>query len=90
MNRNNKTSSITEAAMIAGILVIIAFLSSFISMATLFYPTPAIILAKRRGIYRTFTISSRYYNFNSFGSYHGFYVLHTVYTFFFGIGIWGI
>ena len=50
MNRNNKTSSITEAAMIAGILVIIAFLSSFISMATLFYPTPAIILAKRRGI----------------------------------------
>ena len=50
MNRNNKTSSITEAAMIAGILVIIASLSSFISIATLFYPTPAIILAKRKGI----------------------------------------
>lgn len=50
MNRNNKTSSITEAAMIAGILVIIALLSSFASIATLFYPTPAIILAKRKGI----------------------------------------
>lgn len=50
MNRNNNTSNITEAAMITGILVIVAFLSSFISIATLFYPTPAIILAKRRGI----------------------------------------
>ncbi len=50
MNRNNKTSSITESAMITGILVIIAFLSSFISITMFFYPTPAIILAKRKGI----------------------------------------
>lgn len=50
MNRNNKTSSITEAAMITGILVVIAFLSSFISITMFFYPTPVIILAKRRGI----------------------------------------
>lgn len=50
MNRNNKTSSITEAAMITGILVIMAFLSSFIFIITFFYPIPAIILAKRRGI----------------------------------------
>lgn len=50
MNRNNKTSNITESAMIAAILVIIAFLSSFISIVMFFYPTPAIILAKRRGI----------------------------------------
>lgn len=50
MNRNNKTSSITESAMITGILVIIALLSSFISITMFFYPTPAIILAKRKGI----------------------------------------
>jgi len=50
MNRNNKTSSITEAAMITGILVIMAFLSSFIFIITFFYPIPAIILAKRKGI----------------------------------------
>lgn len=50
MNRNNKTSSITEAAMITGILVVIAFISSFISITMFFYPTPAIILAKRKGI----------------------------------------
>ncbi len=50
MNRNNKTSSITESAMITGILVIIAFLSSFISITMFFYPTPVIILAKRKGI----------------------------------------
>lgn len=50
MNRNNKTSHLTEAAMITGILVIIAFLSSFVSIVMFFYPTPAIILAKRRGI----------------------------------------
>lgn len=50
MNRNTKTSNLTEAAMITGILVIIAFLSSFISIVMFFYPTPAIILAKRRGI----------------------------------------
>lgn len=50
MNRNYKTSSLTESAMITGILVIIAYLSSFISILMFFYPTPAIILAKRKGI----------------------------------------
>lgn len=50
MNRNNKTSNITESAMITGILVVIAFLSSFFSIVMFFYPTPVIILAKRRGI----------------------------------------
>lgn len=51
MNRNIKTSSMTEAAMISGILVIFAFISSFlISLLMFFYPVPAIILAKRRGL----------------------------------------
>jgi len=50
MNRNFKTSSITESAMITGILVIIAYLSSFFSIIMFFYPTPAIILAKRKGL----------------------------------------
>lgn len=50
MNRNLKTSSITESAMITGILVIIAYLSSFVSILMFFYPTPAIILGKRKGI----------------------------------------
>ncbi len=50
MNRNYKTSSLTESAMITGILVVIAYLSSFISLLMFFYPTPAIILAKRKGI----------------------------------------
>lgn len=50
MNRNYKTSSLTESAMITGILVVIAYLSSFISILMFFYPTPAIILAKRKGI----------------------------------------
>jgi uncharacterized protein YybS (DUF2232 family) len=50
MNRNYKTSSLTESAMITGILVIIAYLSSFISILMFFFPTPAIILAKRKGI----------------------------------------
>lgn len=50
MNRNNNTSKLTEASMITGILVIIAFIAQFISVAMFFYPTPAIILAKRRGI----------------------------------------
>ena len=50
MNRNNKTSNITESAMITGILVVIAFLSSFFSIVMFFYPTPVIILAKRKGI----------------------------------------
>ena len=50
MNRNTKTSNITEAAMITGILVIIAYLSSFLTITMFFYPTPSIILGKRRGI----------------------------------------
>lgn len=50
MNRNLKTSSITESAMITGILVIIAYLSSFITILMFFYPTPAIILGKRKGL----------------------------------------
>lgn len=49
MNRNIKTSSITEAAMITGILVIIAYLSSFFTIIMFFYPVPAIILGKRKG-----------------------------------------
>lgn len=50
MNRNYNTSGVTESAMITGILVIIAYLSSFFSVAMFFYPTPAIILAKRKGL----------------------------------------
>lgn len=51
MNRNIKTSSITEAAMISGILVIFAYISSFLfSLLMFFYPVPAIILAKRKGL----------------------------------------
>ena len=50
MNRNLKTSNITESAMITGILVIIAYLSSFITLLMFFYPTPAIILGKRKGL----------------------------------------
>jgi uncharacterized protein YybS (DUF2232 family) len=51
MNRNIKTSSMTEAAMISGILVIFAYISSFlIPLLIFFYPVPAIILAKRRGV----------------------------------------
>lgn len=51
MNRNVKTSSMTEAAMISGILVLFAYISTFlISLLMFFYPVPAIILAKRRGV----------------------------------------
>lgn len=50
MNRNYKTSSLTEAAMITGILVIIAYISNFMTLAMFFYPTPAIVLAKRKGL----------------------------------------
>ncbi len=50
MNRNLKTSNITESAMITGILVIIAYLSSFITLLMFFYPAPVIILGKRRGL----------------------------------------
>ena len=49
MNRNLKTSNITESAMITGILVIIAYLSSFITLLMFFYPAPAIILGRRKG-----------------------------------------
>lgn len=51
MNRNLKTSSMTEAALISGILVIFACISSFLFSPLMFiYPIPAIILAKRRGL----------------------------------------
>lgn len=40
MNRNPKTSNITEAAMITGMLVIIAYLSSFITIVMFFIPLP--------------------------------------------------
>jgi len=51
MNRNIKISSMKEAAITSGILVIFAYISSFlISMLMFFYPIPAIILAKRRGL----------------------------------------
>jgi len=51
MNRNLKTSSMTEAAMISGILVIFAYISSVLfSGLMFFYPLPAIILAKRKGL----------------------------------------
>lgn len=50
MNRNNNTSNITESAMVTGILIITALISSIVPIARFFYPTPAVILAKRRGI----------------------------------------
>jgi len=51
MNRNIKTSSLTEAAMISGILVLFAYISTFlIPFLMFFYPLPAIILAKRKGL----------------------------------------
>lgn len=51
MNRNFKTSSMTEAAMITGILVIFAYLTWFLLPSLMFfYPIPAIILAKRKGL----------------------------------------
>lgn len=51
MNRNIKTASMTEAAMISGILVIFAYISTFlVSLLMFFYPIPVIILAKRRGM----------------------------------------
>lgn len=50
-NRNLKTSSLTEAAMITGILVIIAYISEFLfPFLTFFYSMPAIILSKRKGL----------------------------------------
>lgn len=51
MNRNFKTSSMTEAALISGILVIFAYISTFLfTFLMFFYPLPAIILAKRKGL----------------------------------------
>lgn len=51
MNRKFKTSSMTEAAMISGILVIFAYISTFLFSGLVFlYPLPAIILAKRKGL----------------------------------------
>lgn len=50
MNRNTKTSSLTEAAMICGILVILAMLSTYIfPFIDFFFPVPALIFSKRRG-----------------------------------------
>ncbi len=50
-NRNLKTSSLTEAAMMTGILVIIAYVSQFLlSFLMFFYSMPAVILSKRKGL----------------------------------------
>jgi uncharacterized protein YybS (DUF2232 family) len=50
MNRNTKTSSLTEAAMICGILVIMALLSTYIfPFIDFFFPVPAIIFSRRKG-----------------------------------------
>ena len=50
MNKNFKTSSITEAAMIAGILVVMALLSYYIlPFLEFLFPVPAIVLSKRKG-----------------------------------------
>ena len=50
MNRNTKTSSLTEAAMICGILVIMSMLSAYIfPFIDFLFPIPAIIFSKRRG-----------------------------------------
>lgn len=50
MNRNTKTSSLTEAAMICGILVIMAMLSTYIfPFIDFFFPVPALIFSRRRG-----------------------------------------
>ncbi|MDF2677353.1 MAG: conserved rane protein of unknown function [Bacillota bacterium] len=59
-NRNLKTSSLTEAAMMTGILVIIAFISQFLlSFLMFFYSMPAIILSKRKGLkYGTMSLIS--------------------------------
>lgn len=50
MDKNIKTSSLTEAAFITGILVIFSLIGTFIFSVTDFiYPIPIIILAKRKG-----------------------------------------
>ena len=50
MRRNTKTSSLTEAAMISGILVLMSMVSFYIfPFIDFLFPLPAIILGKRRG-----------------------------------------
>lgn len=50
MNRNTKTSSLTEAAMICGVLVIMAMLSTYIfPFIDFLFPVPALIFSRRRG-----------------------------------------
>ncbi len=48
MNRNFKTSSITESAMITGILVILAISVKLFSLVMFFYPTPQLFWLKGR------------------------------------------
>ena len=50
MSRNTKTSSLTEAAMICGILVLMSMVSFYVlPFIDFLFPIPAIILGKRRG-----------------------------------------
>ncbi len=50
MSRNTKTSSLTEAAMICGILVVMSMISFYIfPFIDFLFPVPVIILSKRRG-----------------------------------------
>lgn len=50
MNRNSNTQSLTEAAMISGILVIFSLISFYVfPFIDFLYPVPAILLGKRRG-----------------------------------------
>ena len=50
MSRNTKTSSLTEAAMICGMLVLMSMVSIYVfPFIDFLFPLPAIILGKRRG-----------------------------------------
>lgn len=50
MSRNTKTSSLTEAAMICGILILMSMVSFYVlPFIDFLFPVPAIILSKRRG-----------------------------------------
>lgn len=50
MSRNTKTSSLTEAAMICGMLVLMSMVSFYVfPFIDFLFPLPAIILGKRRG-----------------------------------------
>lgn len=50
MNRNTRTSSLTEAAMVCGILVVMGMFSTYIfPFIDFFFPVPALIFSKRRG-----------------------------------------